>query len=181
MSQGAERQGEIPARALRYRWLIFWVLAVGYLFVYFHRVSSAVVAPELAQTFGISGATLGILASAYFYPYACMQLPVGLLADSLGSRKTVTVFLSIASLGAVLFGLSPNVTVAILARVMVGLGVAALFVSTLKVLAEWFRAREFAGATGIYSWPSEESGGCQPPPFWPCSAPGSAGGWPSSS
>jgi len=136
-------------KALRYRWLIFWVLAIGYLFVYFHRVSSAVVAPELVKAFGISGAVLGILASAYFYPYACMQLPVGLLADSLGPRKTVTTFLLIACFGAILFGLSPNITVAIFARVLVGLGVAALFVPTMKILAEWFRVKEFATMTGI--------------------------------
>jgi len=136
-------------KALRYRWLIFWVLAIGYLFVYFHRVSSAVVAPELVKAFGISGAVLGILASAYFYPYACMQLPVGLLADSLGPRKTVTTFLLIACFGAILFGFSPNITVAIFARVLVGLGVAALFVPTMKILAEWFRVKEFATMTGI--------------------------------
>lgn len=136
-------------KALRYRWLIFWILAFGYLLVYFHRVSSAVVAPELVEAFGISGAVLGLLASAYFYPYACMQLPVGLLADSLGPRKTVTTFLLVASFGAILFGLSPSITVAILARVLVGLGVAALFVPTMKILAEWFRVREFATMTGI--------------------------------
>lgn len=140
---------QLLRKALRYRWLIFWVLAIGYLFVYFHRVSSAVVAPELVKAFGISGAVLGILASAYFYPYACMQLPVGLLADSLGPRKTVTTFLLIACFGAILFGLSPNITVAIFARVLVGLGVAALFVPTMKILAEWFRVKEFATMTGI--------------------------------
>ncbi len=136
-------------RALRYRWVIFWILAIGYLFVYFHRVSSAVVAPELMEAFGISGTVLGILASAYFYPYAVMQLPVGLLADSLGPRKTVTTFLLIACFGAILFGLSPTISVAIFARVLVGLGVAALFVPTMKILAEWFRVREFATMTGI--------------------------------
>jgi len=136
-------------KVLRYRWVIFWILAVGYLFVYFHRVSSAVVAPELVKTFGISGATLGILASAYFYPYAIMQIPVGLLSDSLGPRKTVTLFLLIAFVGAVLFGLSPNISIAIFARVLVGLGVAALFVPTMKILAEWFRITEFATMTGI--------------------------------
>jgi len=78
-----------------------------------------------------------------------MQLPVGLLADSLGPRKTVTTFLLIACLGAILFGLSPNITVAIFARVLVGLGVAALFVPTMKILAEWFRVKEFATMTGI--------------------------------
>ncbi len=140
---------ESMIKALRYRWVIFWVLAAGYLLVYFHRVSPAVVAPELMKAFGISGSVMGILASAYFYPYAAMQLPVGLLSDSLGPRKTVTTFLFIAGLGAMLFGIAPSIKIAIFARVLVGLGVAALFVPTMKILAEWFRVREFATMTGI--------------------------------
>jgi len=136
-------------KLLRYRWLIFSVLAIGYVLVYFHRVSSAVVAPELIEAFHVSGATLGVLASAYFYPYAIMQLPAGLLSDSLGPRKAVTLFTLIAAAGAVLFGLSPSVSFAIFARILVGLGVAVIFISTMKVFSEWFFAREFAMMTAI--------------------------------
>ena len=134
---------------LGYRWIIFGVLAIAYFFVYFHRVSTAIVAPELIKEFAISGSLLGILASAYFYPYTMMQIPVGLLSDSLGPRKTVTIFLIIASVGAVLFGLATRIEMAIFARILVGLGVSAIFVPTLKILAEWFKTREFATTTGI--------------------------------
>ena len=72
---------------LSYRWLIFSILAIGYAIVYFHRVAPAVVAPELSESFAIKGGALGVLASAYFYPYALMQIPSGLLSDSLGPKK----------------------------------------------------------------------------------------------
>ena len=134
-------------RLLRYRWFIFVILAVGYVLVYFHRVSSAVVAPELMEAFHVSGAILGVLASAYFYPYAIMQLPAGLLSDSLGPRKAMALFTLIASCGAVIFGLSPNISVAIFARVLVGLGVAVIFIPAMKIFAEWFSAREFPMVT----------------------------------
>ena len=136
-------------KLLRYRWFIVIVLAPGDVLVYFHRVSSAVVAPELTEAFHVSGAILGVLASAYFYPYAIMQLPAGLLSDSLGPRKAVTLFTLIASAGAVLFGLSPNVSLAIFARILVGLGVAVIFIPAMKIFAEWFFAREFAMMTAI--------------------------------
>ena len=136
-------------KPLRYRWFIFLVLAIGYVLVYFHRVSSAVVAPELIEAFHVSGALLGVLASAYFYPYTIMQLPAGLLSDSLGPRRAVTLFTLIAAFGAVLFGLSPTVSVAIFARVLVGLGVAVIFIPAMKIFAEWFVAREFAMVTAI--------------------------------
>jgi len=135
--------------SLSYRWLIFSILAIGYAIVYFHRVAPAVIAPELTKSFAIKGAALGALASAYFYPYALMQIPSGLLSDSLGPKKTVTLFTLVAALGAILFGLSPTFFTAILGRTMVGLGVAVLFIPTLKILANWFEKEKFAIVTGF--------------------------------
>lgn len=53
-------RGEKDPRTGRYHWVIFWFIAVQYLFVYFHRVCPAVVAPDLIKSFGISGAALGV-------------------------------------------------------------------------------------------------------------------------
>jgi sugar phosphate permease len=136
-------------KALRYRWLIFWILALGYVMVYFHRLCPAVVAEDMRRDLAAGGGLLGLLGSAYFYPYALMQLPAGLLSDSWGPRKTITLFFGVAFAGSVILGMAPNVYVAIVGRTLVGLGVAMLFVPTLKVLAEWFRVKEFAMMTGI--------------------------------
>jgi sugar phosphate permease len=140
---------EAPQKVLRYRWLIFWILALGYVLVYFHRLCPAVVAEDMRRDLAAGGGLLGLLGSAYFYPYALMQLPAGLLSDSWGPRKTITLFFSVAFAGSVILGMAPNVYVAIMGRTLVGLGVAMLFVPTLKVLAEWFRVKEFAMMTGI--------------------------------
>jgi len=95
------------------------------------------------------GTLLGLLGSAYFYPYAIMQLPAGLLSDSWGPRRTITLFFSLAFVGSLVLGYAPSVFWAIVGRTLVGLGVSMLFVPTMKVLAEWFRIREFATMTGI--------------------------------
>lgn len=134
---------------LKYRWIIFSILAIGYLSVNFHRVSTAVVAPELVKAFELSGTVLGVLASAYFYPYAIMQLPVGLLADSVGPRIIVTLSLLIYCFSTILFGLSTSISMAIFARVLMGFSAAGLFVPAMKILAEWFSLNEFASMAGI--------------------------------
>ena len=134
---------------LRYRWYLFGVLAAQYLTVYFHRVSPAVVAQELAIDFSISGVSLGLLASAYFYPYAIMQIPVGLLSDSWGAKRTIILFSLLASLGAIGFGLSPNFEIAIISRALVGFGLSAIFVATMCIFAEWFRTEELARISGL--------------------------------
>jgi len=132
-----------------YRWLIFFILALGYVLVYFHRLSPAVMAVELKQAFAASGAAIGLLGSAYFYPYAIMQLPAGLLSDSLGPRKSVAIFLLIACVGALLFAAAPSIGVAIFARVLVGLGVCMVFVPTIKALSQWFKRGEFSMMTAL--------------------------------
>ncbi len=137
------------AKTLSYRWLVFAVLASGYILVYFHRLAPAVVAVDMMHDLKAGGTLLGLLGSAYFYPYALMQLPAGLLADSWGPRRTITLFSLIACVGSLILGLAPTPAIAIIGRALVGLGVAMLFVPTMKILTEWFRPSEFASMTGI--------------------------------
>ncbi len=134
---------------LRLRWLIFFILSLAYFFVYFHRLSLSVVADDLAKDFQTTASTIGLLGSIYFYCYAIMQFPAGLLSDSIGPRKTVTFFLLIASAGSILFGFAPNIETAFAGRVLVGLGVSMVFIPTMKILSQWFRAHEFALMAGI--------------------------------
>ena len=164
---------EPPARMLSFRWLLFAILALAYSFVYFHRNCLSVVADDLAAEFQTTGSALGALGSIYFYCYAAMQFPAGLLSDSVGPRKTVTFSLLLATAGSLLFVLAPSLKVAMIARAMVGLGVSMVFIPTMKILAQWFRAREFAfmsgmmqaaggvgvlGATSLLGWLATQTG-----------------------
>jgi sugar phosphate permease len=142
-------QKDHVVKLLRYRWFIFWVLATAYLFVYFHRLSLSVVANDIVKDFHTSAGIMGLLGSIYFYCYAAMQLPAGLLSDSIGPRKTVTVFLLVAAAGSVLFGLAPDIYTAFGGRILVGFGVSMVFIPTMKILSQWFRAKEFASMAGI--------------------------------
>jgi len=97
-----------------------------------------------------AGATLiGFLASGYFYPYAIMQLPTGILSDSWGPRKTISLFFLIAAVGSIFLGLSMNISLAIIGRILVGLGVSTLYVCALKILSQWYKGEEFATMTGF--------------------------------
>jgi sugar phosphate permease len=142
-------QRKASARPSGYRWVVFCLLAFGYLLVYFHRLCPAVVALDMQADLQTSGALLGFLAAAYFYPYALMQLPSGLLSDSWGPRNTITVFFALAGAASIFLGLVDSLALAILARILVGLGVAMLFVPTMKVMTHWFKIEEFARMTGI--------------------------------
>ncbi len=136
-------------KTLRYRWFVFWILAIQYLLVYFHRVCPAVVASDLINNFSISGTSLGVLASAYFYSYGIMQIPVGILSDRWGAKNVIILFGIIASLGSIIFGLSQSFGFAVVSRILVGFGVSAIFIGTMKILTHWFRAIEYARISGM--------------------------------
>lgn len=125
------------------RYLILIILNAVYFFVYFHRVSTGVLAPHLMEAFQASGASLGGMSSAYFYPYALSQPVVGILTDRFGARKVVTVCTLIEFLGALIFALAPTLLIAALGRGLIGLGAAGVFVPALKLFLPWFGPRSF--------------------------------------
>ena len=139
----------VTGKIMRFKWLVFIVLTLAYFFVYFHRLSLSIVANDLIADFKTTASVMGLLGSIYFYCYAFMQFPAGLLSDSLGPRKSVTFFLIIASAGSIIFGFAPTIKIAFLGRVMVGLGVSMVFIPTMKILSRWFHPHEFAFMTGI--------------------------------
>ena len=134
----------------RYGYLICVVIFLSYLLVFFHRVCPSVIAMDMQRAFGVGGALLGVLGSAYFYPYAIMQLPVGLLVDSWGPRRTVSFFLFFAALGSILMGMADGISLAVLGRVLVGIGVSTVFVSNFKLLTDWFPPKRTTLLGGIF-------------------------------
>ncbi|MGE5653001.1 MAG: MFS transporter [Bacillota bacterium] len=132
------------------RWVVFAVLGLGYFFAFFHRFATAVIAGDLVRDFGLSSADLGLLGSAYFYPYAAMQIPAGALADRLGTKKTAAFSLLLAGVGSFLFTFTRSFPLAVLGRALIGLGISCVYVPSLKTLGEWFDRREFATVSGTF-------------------------------
>ena len=133
-----EDKEKLGQKALRYRWVVLGTMWLVYFFVYFDRVAPAVVAPEIMKTWEISATALGVLSAAYFYPYAAMQIPSGVLADFLGPRMAVTIFFIIAGIGTALFGMAPSFEWAIAGRVMMGIGVAVVYIPIMKIFFNRF-------------------------------------------
>lgn len=139
----------LRASARRYRWVVWCTMALAYMIVFFHRLAAGVVRDDLVTAFGISSSSFGHLASMYFYAYLVMQIPVGMLADSLGSRFTVSAGVLFAGAGSIIFGFAPSLFWAFLGRFIVGLGVSTVFVCLLKTLSEWYGENEFATMSGV--------------------------------
>ena len=144
-----ERDGWPAQRMRTVRWWLWAILATCYLMVYFQRIAPGVVADRLMADFAVGGAAVGLLTSIYFYLYAAMQVPSGVLADSLGVRYTAAIGIFLAGIGSMVFGLAPGLEWAYLGRFLVGLGVSVVFVTVLKFQSNWFLDREFGTISGL--------------------------------
>lgn len=130
------------------RWLVIVVPASIYFVSYFHRVAPAVVAADVMRAFGITAASLALLAAVYPYVFAAMALVAGSLADGVGPRWTLTAGGVTMAFGAALFGLAPGFGVAMVGRLLVALGASVILIAWLSLIAAWFRPDEFATASG---------------------------------
>jgi MFS family permease len=99
--------------------------------------------------FSIDATSIGILSSLYFFTYAAMQIPTGFLIDRYGPRRILTFFCLIATIGTLLFAISPNFLIIMIGRTFIGIGVSVAFLSTVRLVASWFERRSFASLTGV--------------------------------
>jgi sugar phosphate permease len=132
-----------------HRWVVFGVICSVYILVYFHRVTTSVIATDLLAAFQTNAAALGFMSSMYFYLYAVEQPLVGYLSDRLGPRRVVVVWSLIAALGCVVFGLAPSIGWAAVGRALIGFGVGGVYVPGLKAISQWFSRKDLGTMTGI--------------------------------
>ena len=128
---------------------VFIALSILYFFSIVHRVGTASVADSLATDFNTDNSVLGLMSGMYFYSYAAAQIPVGIMLDKIGTRKTLTFLGLVASLGNLVFSLSPTVSVLAAGRALIGFGVGGFYVSALKALAINYDPKRYATLTGI--------------------------------
>ena len=139
----------LSAEQKRRRWLALGVVAAAYVLSFFQRFAPAGIAQDLAVAFQTSAASLGVLAATYFYVYTLMQIPTGILADTLGPRKILALGGIIGGLGRFMFGFAPTLDWALAGRTLIGLGVSVTFIAMLKLIAVWFEESRFATMVGI--------------------------------
>jgi sugar phosphate permease len=89
-----------PQQPAQRRWRIGGLLGIGVLVNYFDRISLSVAAPQLQQEFHLSSSDLGLLFSAFFWTYALLQIPTGLILDRFGVTR-------VGRWGALLWGWPP--------------------------------------------------------------------------
>ena len=130
------------------RWPVWGLAAAFYAYGFFQRVAPSVMVEDLMRDFALGGALLGSLSAVYFYAYAAVQIPVGVLLDRFGARRLLIVGTLLAAAGSALFALASGLALALVGRALVGAAVGFAFIATLKIVTLWFPPQRFGRMAG---------------------------------
>lgn len=123
-------------------WLVYGVGVAAYILSVTNRTSLSAVGVDAAVRFDADAATLSMFAVIQLAVYGAMQIPIGVLLDRFGARPIITVGMLLMAIGQLVMAFAPDVGTAILARMLLGAGDAAIFPSVLRVVAVWFPERQ---------------------------------------
>jgi len=143
-------RGRLRVPHIQRRYAIFVIVSVTFALALFQRMALAAVATDVMTQFHIGASELGSLGAYYFYAYALMQIPNGMIIDRWGPRRLMAVCLLIATAGSFIFALAPTYTWLAIGRLMVGVGVSAIFIPSLALMVAWFPAQDLALWNGLF-------------------------------
>ncbi len=130
-------------------WFVWSLGCLFYFYEFLLQVSPGVMKAELSQSFNITAQSFGMVGGVYFYSYAFMQMPAGVLLDKLGPHKLLTLATLICAVSTLAFARTESFTTLLIARFCIGFGSAFAVVGTMKFAANRFSQRRFALLTGL--------------------------------
>lgn len=130
--------------------LIAWLTgAMFFFYAWVTRVAPSVMVEELMRDFAVGAAAIGNLSAFYFYGYAGVQIPVGMMIDRFGPRRLMAAAGVACALGCVVFALSTSFWAACAGRFLIGVSAAFSLVGAMAVAGQWFPPARFALLSGL--------------------------------
>ncbi|MEY8766696.1 MULTISPECIES: MFS transporter [Francisella] len=121
-----------------YNILIIFLLFFLALLNYIDRSTLSIANTEIANAFNITPTEMGILLSAFMWPYAIASLPAGYMVDRLGVNKVMLISMVAWSVACVLGGLVIGFYSILLTRILLGLAEAPFFIVATRIIQHRF-------------------------------------------
>ena len=129
-------------------WISMYVL---YLMSTIYRSTNAVMAPEWREDLGLAPDQLGMITAAFYFAFACAQIPAGLSLDRFGPRWTIAGMMLFPVLGGFLLSQAMGFNDLAIAQAFMGAGCAIGLSGAIVVFARWFPPDRMATMIALYS------------------------------
>jgi sugar phosphate permease len=145
------------------RHIILAVMCLMYFISYIDRVNIAVAGPLIRHEMGLSTVQLGLVFSAFAYPYAAMQIIGGWLADKFGPKLVLTLLSLLWGAATLATGFAGGVMMLVLMRFLLGVGEGGAFPTATRAFTYWMPVSERGFAQGITHSFARLGGAVTPP------------------
>lgn len=132
-----------------YAWLIVILGSLYYAYQFLLRVEPSVMVPQLMRAFHIGATEVGLLSALYYYAYTPLQVLVGTILDTYGTRRVLTLAALACAAGSLLFNTTMPMHLAQIGRFLTGFGSAFAFVGAMKLTSDWLPNKWFAFVAGL--------------------------------
>jgi len=147
----------------RLRWGIIFILLMAAVINYLDRANLSIANTTIAREFGFSQTEMGLLLSAFLWPYALANLPAGWLVDRFGPKKMFSWGVGLWSTFTVMAGFVNGYSMFYALRVLLGISESPFFTSGIKITHRWFSDKERALPTSIINTGSQIANAIAPP------------------
>lgn len=151
ISRRDDVRGGLPPVWRQVRWQVLTLLFLVTVINFVHRQTFSVVAPKIRDEFHLSATDLGLIASAFMFGMMIGEFPVGWLMDRFGVRNGFSFSVIWWSLAAGLHAIARSAMQFSIFRFWMGTGECGNFSGGMKVVSEWFPAKERAFAVGVFN------------------------------
>ncbi len=150
-------------KTIRIRWFLVGFLILGGVVNYLDRSTLSVANTTIAGEFGLDPFAMGLLLSAFSWPYAIANLPAGYLVDKFGPKKMFAFAAGAWSLVSIVTAAANSFGVLYACRVALGITESPFFTSALKVNERWFNKSERALPVSLVNTGSQIANAIAPP------------------
>lgn len=137
------------SKQLPLSYFMWFLPTLFFAFQFILRLWPGLMMDSITQQFAINATMFGLLASVYYWGYALMQIPVAMMLDRYGAKYILFFSASICGLATILFSFTDNFYIALLSRLLIGIGSAAGFLTTSKIISEWFPKNKYSQMVGF--------------------------------
>ena len=132
------------------RWRVVLLLSAGMLIAQLHRADLGVAISAVAAEFDLDASDQGMALSAFYWTYAALLVPIGVLLDRRGIRAAYAAGLVIWSLASCATSLVAGLPMLVALRMLVGAGEAVVTPASMRYIRERFREDERGLAVGVF-------------------------------
>jgi D-galactonate transporter len=145
------------------RWFFVILILVGAVINYLDRSNLSVANPIISKEFNLSPLQMGVLLSAFLWPYALANLPAGWLVDRIGPKKMFSWASGLWSIISICTAFTNSYSTFYTLRVLLGISESPFFPSAVKAVNSWFSKKDRGTPLAVINTGSQIANGIAPP------------------